>query len=205
MIVTTGGVMKSDQHPTRRSVIHTAFVSGAAIGIRSFAQVRHQFDGTAAGEERDLSGIRFCWCPAGHFLMGSPRNEPERRPGEDQVEVKLSRGFWTAKHETTQSQWNRIVGGLPGPLTAELPAGDDLPAGTSILWKRRSSAESSRIAVINHANFQVIGSFVFPPRHSGNTRVVREPRPRPHLAIGSAVTKRTSRGCRTTEANRDHP
>ena len=129
MIVTTGGVMKSDQHPTRRSVIHTAFVSGAAIDIRSFAQVRHQVDGTAAGEERDLSGIRFCWCPAGHFLMGSPRNEPERRPGEDQVEVKLSRGFWTAKHETTQSQWNRIVGGLPGPLTAELPAGDDLPVG----------------------------------------------------------------------------
>ena len=129
MIVTTGGVMKSDQHPTRRSVIHTAFVSGAAIGIRSFAQVGDQFDGTAAGEERDLSGIRFCWCPAGHFLMGSPRNEPERRPGEDQVEVKLSRGFWTAKHETTQSQWNRIVGGLPGPLTAELPAGDDLPVG----------------------------------------------------------------------------
>lgn len=197
--------MKSDQHPTRRSVIHTAFVGGAAIGIRSFAQVRHQFDGTAAGEERDLSGIRFCWCLAGHFLMGSPRNEPERRPGEDQVEVKLSRGFWTASTKLRKVNGTALSAGSPDPLRQSFLREMTSRSGTSILWKRRSSAESSRIAVINHANFQVIGSFVFPPRHSGNTRVVREPRPRPHLAIGSAVTKRTSRGCRTTEANRDHP
>jgi len=61
--------------------------------------------------------------------MGSPPTEPERRPGEDQVEVTLSRGFWLAKYETTQSQWRRIMGALPGPLTAELPAGDNLPVG----------------------------------------------------------------------------
>jgi formylglycine-generating enzyme required for sulfatase activity len=61
--------------------------------------------------------------------MGSPRTEPERRPGEDQVEVTLTRGFWMAKYEATQGQWTRVMGALPGPLTAELPAGDDLPVG----------------------------------------------------------------------------
>ena len=34
-----------------------------------------------------------------------------------------------AKYEATQGQWNRVVGTLPGPLTAELPAGDDFPVG----------------------------------------------------------------------------
>ena len=61
--------------------------------------------------------------------MGSPRNEPERRAGEDQVEVTLSKGFWIAKFECTQGQWKRLMGALPGPLTAELPEGDDLPVG----------------------------------------------------------------------------
>ena len=39
------------------------------------------------------------------------------------------RGFWIGKYEVTQGDWKRIVGGLPGTLTAELPAGDDLPVG----------------------------------------------------------------------------
>lgn len=87
------------------------------------------FGGARAGDERAVAGIKLCWCSPGRFVMGSPHDEPERRLGEDQVEVTLTRGFWTAKYETTQGQWQRIVGALPGPLTAELPAGDDLPVG----------------------------------------------------------------------------
>ena len=86
-------------------------------------------DVAEAGEERVVEGIQLCWCPPGRFVMGSPPSEPERRPGEDQVAVTLSRGFWMAKYETTQGQWRRVVGALPGELTAELPAGDDLPVG----------------------------------------------------------------------------
>jgi len=61
--------------------------------------------------------------------MGSPPSEPERRPDEGQVAVTLSRGFWMAKYEATQGDWKRAVGKLPGELTAQLPAGDDLPVG----------------------------------------------------------------------------
>jgi len=61
--------------------------------------------------------------------MGSPPTEPERRPGEDQVEVILTKGFWTAKFETTQGDWKRVIGLLPGPSTEELPADNDLPVG----------------------------------------------------------------------------
>ncbi len=87
------------------------------------------FDGTKAGSERAIAGIRLCWCPPGSFTMGCPRDEPERRPGDDQANVTLSRGFWMAKYEATQGEWKRVVGKLPGELTAELPAGDDYPVG----------------------------------------------------------------------------
>jgi formylglycine-generating enzyme required for sulfatase activity len=97
-----------------------------AAGVLAEAQA---FEGTKAGDERQVVGVKLCWCPAGKFTMGSPPNEPERRPGEDQVEVTLSRGFWMAKYETTQGEWKRVVGKLPGKFTAELPEGDDLPIG----------------------------------------------------------------------------
>jgi formylglycine-generating enzyme required for sulfatase activity len=61
--------------------------------------------------------------------MGSPPDEKERRPGEDQVEVTLTRGFWVGKYEVTQGDWKRVFDKLPGPLTAELPEGDDYPVG----------------------------------------------------------------------------
>ena len=90
---------------------------------------RPAFEGSKAGDRREVAGIDLCWCPPGKFTMGSPRDEPERRPGEDQVEVTLTRGFWMGRFEVTQADWRRTVGELPGPLTAELPAGDRLPVG----------------------------------------------------------------------------
>jgi sulfatase modifying factor 1 len=86
------------------------------------------FTGSKAGDEREVHGIKLCWCPLGKFTMGSPPDEPERRPGEDQVEVTLSKGFWTGKYEVTQGQWKRVVGEFPGKLTAG--AGDDFPVYT---------------------------------------------------------------------------
>jgi hypothetical protein len=37
--------------------------------------------GSKSGDERDIAGIKFCWC--GQFIMGSPPDEPERSPGEN--------------------------------------------------------------------------------------------------------------------------
>jgi formylglycine-generating enzyme required for sulfatase activity len=93
------------------------------------ADAADSFAGSTAGDEREVAGVKFCWCPPGRFRMGSPRDELERRPGEDQVEVTLTQGFWMAKYEATQGDWKRVVGELPGELTVELPAGDDLPVG----------------------------------------------------------------------------
>src|SRR5262245_36509026 len=70
----------------------------------------HPFRGSKAGDEREVSGVKLCWCPPGRFRMGSPRDEPERRPDEAQVEVTLTRGFWMGKYAVTQGQWKRVGG-----------------------------------------------------------------------------------------------
>jgi hypothetical protein len=72
---------------------------GLAVMLISAAGLaaRDDFDGKKAGDERAVAGVKLCWCPPGTFTMGSPPNEPERRPGEDQVQVTLTRGFWTGK------------------------------------------------------------------------------------------------------------
>lgn len=57
--------------------------------------------------------------------MGSPRTEPERRPGEEQVEVTLTKGFWIGQYEVTQGDWKRIMGELPGEVTERAGIGDD--------------------------------------------------------------------------------
>jgi formylglycine-generating enzyme required for sulfatase activity len=87
------------------------------------------FDGSKAGEEREVEGIALCWCSPGTFIMGSPPDEPERRPDEGQVEVTLTKGFWMGKYEATQGQWKSAFGKLPGAATAQLPEQDGLPVG----------------------------------------------------------------------------
>ena len=60
-------------------------------------------------------------------MMGSPRDEPERRPFETQVEVTLSHGFWMGRYEVTQGEWTRVIGALPGELNEKAGIGDDFP------------------------------------------------------------------------------
>src|SRR5271166_2003059 len=88
-----------------------------AIGIDAAAKTP-TFTGSKGGDEREVAGLRLCWCPPGRFRMGSPPDEPERRSNEGQVEVTLTKGFWMGKYEVTQGQWKRVVGKLPGELTA---------------------------------------------------------------------------------------
>lgn len=85
------------------------------------------YEGAKPGAERGVDGVKLCWCPPGKLTMVSPPSEPDRRPDEGPVAVTLSKGFWTAKYETTQGQLKLIHGKLPGQSSAELPADDDLP------------------------------------------------------------------------------
>ncbi len=38
--------------------------------------------GSKAGDARTVGGVELRWCPPGRFRMGSPPDEPERRPAK---------------------------------------------------------------------------------------------------------------------------
>lgn len=71
-----------------------------------------------AGDEREFEialGVKIvmCWIPPGEFLMGSPEDEEGRYDDETQHRVKITRGFWLAKNQTTQAQWRAVMGYNP--------------------------------------------------------------------------------------------
>ncbi|MDA1017733.1 MAG: caspase family protein [Planctomycetota bacterium] len=65
------------------------------------------FAGSKAGQEWDGNGLKmkFCWCPAGTFTMGSPESEVGRSSSEAQVRVTLSQGFWLGCCEARLRNW----------------------------------------------------------------------------------------------------
>jgi sulfatase modifying factor 1 len=121
-------------------MLRTLFGGAIAIAPPATAdrQAALEFRGAHAGQEREIHGVRFCWCPAARFVMGSPPGETGHRPDEAQVDVTLTKGFWIAKFEATQSDWRRIVGGFPNRApAAETGKGDDVP----VYWVNFAEAE----------------------------------------------------------------
>jgi formylglycine-generating enzyme len=115
-----------------RNITRREFVAGAGAAAMLGGLPRHamkltgsSFHGSRAGDARLVEDIEMRWCPDGYFRMGSPPTEPDRRPDETQVDVKINHGFWIAKYEVTQGLWKRVMKKLPGELSAG--AGDDLP------------------------------------------------------------------------------
>lgn len=68
-------------------------------------------EGRVAGELWEANGLKmkFRWCPAGQFMMGSPKSEPEHQDDEGPVNVELTRGFWLAQHEVAQREWQSLM------------------------------------------------------------------------------------------------
>jgi sulfatase modifying factor 1 len=57
--------------------------------------------------------LRFRYCPAGTFQMGSPASEEGRDRDEEQHEVRLTKGFWLGETPVTQGQWEAVTGKKP--------------------------------------------------------------------------------------------
>ena len=91
------------------------------------------FDSGTVGETITLTlpgavPLKFCYCPAGNFLMGSPESEVERDEDEKQVRVTISKHFWLAQTEFTQAQWEAVMGSNPSKFN-----GNDVPVET-VSW-----------------------------------------------------------------------
>lgn len=93
--------------------------------------------GKKAGEVREFAStlkIKFCWCPAGSFRMGTEQIQNSIFGDETPVEVTLSKGFWMGQTEVTQRQWVDLMGTSPwttnrsAAFSPGVKTGDDYPA-----------------------------------------------------------------------------
>jgi formylglycine-generating enzyme required for sulfatase activity len=75
-------------------------------------------------------GMRLVPIPRGKFTMGSPKDEKERAPTEEQHEVEISRNFHLAATEVTQKQYKQVMGVNPSGFTGD----DNLPV-ESVTWQ----------------------------------------------------------------------
>ena len=106
---------------------------------------------TRASTERDFEiakdvKIRMCWIPPGEFMMGAPLSEVGRKDSETQHSVKLTKGFWMAKTELTQAQWEKVTGSNPSYFK-----GNNLPV-EQISWNDvcgNSTRTGGFLAMIN--------------------------------------------------------
>ena len=107
--------------------------------------------GNRAGEESFIEiapgvDMNFCWCPAGKFTMGSTKSEADLSDSENQIEVTLSRGFWMAKTEVTQAQWQAVMGGNPSEFKgANLPVENISWHDTQVFLKKLNAIAGNSV------------------------------------------------------------
>jgi len=127
----------------RRKALGAVAVAGvlgvAALGLgawllstsgsgKLWMEMNPSIKGSRAGEVREFGGIEMVWCPPGEFLMGSPEGEEGRLDNERQHRVTLTKGFWLAKTECMQGQWESVMGNNPSHFK-----GENLPVD-SVSW-----------------------------------------------------------------------
>jgi len=70
-------------------------------------------DGWVTRAKEPESGTVFRLIPSGQFKMGSPDAEPGREADETHHFVQITKPFYLAETETTQKQWERVMGSNP--------------------------------------------------------------------------------------------
>jgi formylglycine-generating enzyme required for sulfatase activity len=64
-------------------------------------------------------GMKFVHIKPGKFLMGSPKEEPDRFDNEVQHEVAITKPYYLGVYEVTQGQWVKVMGKNPSWSSAD--------------------------------------------------------------------------------------
>jgi formylglycine-generating enzyme required for sulfatase activity len=59
------------------------------------------------------------WCQPGEFKMGVSASEKIKTSDSDEVNVKISKGFWMARTEITRSQWVSVMEKIPDGMKSD--------------------------------------------------------------------------------------
>ena len=97
-----------------RSLWSILLLSGALV----FANENRE-DSRSDSDLHTKMAFSFQKIEAGSFKMGSPLDEPDRNPNENQVNVTISKDFEIMTTEVTQSQWFDVMGYNPSHFKTE--------------------------------------------------------------------------------------
>ena len=79
-------------------------------------------------------GMKLARIPAGTFMMGSPRNEPNRDSKEQRHEVVLTKPYYIGVHEVTQAEYVEVMKQFKDAPNRSTFKGDDRPV-ENVEWK----------------------------------------------------------------------
>ena len=90
------------------------------VDLRSGMEARfYRATSQSSGSGTVRNPVGFVWIDAGSFTMGSPLSEVGRFPDEVQHTVTLTSGFWISDHETTQAEYESVMGSNPSNRTGD--------------------------------------------------------------------------------------
>ncbi|MBF0340681.1 MAG: SUMF1/EgtB/PvdO family nonheme iron enzyme [Magnetococcales bacterium] len=109
-----------------------------------------------------ITGITLTRIPGGCFTMGDNQGKPPEQPAH----TVCLQDFWLAIHETTQQQWQQIMGSVPIQTITqpELPVENVSWNETSHFLQRLNSASPGRFRLPTEAEWE------FACRNRGKTR-----------------------------------
>ena len=91
----------------------TVSVEGVVLVDLSPGSAARFYRAVAGTDPTGIGPTGFVWIVPGTFAMGSPLSEDGRNPIEVQHTVTLTHGFWFSDHETTQAEYQSVMGSNP--------------------------------------------------------------------------------------------
>jgi formylglycine-generating enzyme required for sulfatase activity len=128
-------IAKQEITTTIDEVARVSTTTVADLGTQTETSVTTTTADTPAPSITNSLNMTFIYIPPGEFMMGSPKDEPERDDDETQHRVTLTKGFYMQTTEVTQGQWKAVMGGwfYKNNPSYFKDCGDDCPV-ESVSW-----------------------------------------------------------------------
>ena len=83
------------------------------VDLSAGSSTRYYRSVAATNPTKPTGPADYVWIQPGTFVMGSPTSEAFHEADEVQHSVTLSRGYWMSDHETTQAEYESVMGSNP--------------------------------------------------------------------------------------------